>query len=155
MILAARLPVHRQTLAQQRLGAGEIAVQPQDRRQIAQADRRLAMLVAEHLPADAQRFALQRLRALVESLVLVDAPELDERDGDVGVFPGPSSLRRIAERLFERARRGRVIALRPRDDAEIVQRLRDADVFGPNTRRPLASACSSSGCALSKTPSRR
>ena len=75
-----------QALPEQRLGAGEIAVQPQDRREIAQADRGFAVFVAEHLAPDRQRLAMQRLGALVESLILVDAAELRQRDRDVRVL---------------------------------------------------------------------
>jgi hypothetical protein len=103
MIRAARLEVHLEALAKQRLGAGEIAVQSQHRREIAQADGGLAVLVAERLTADAEGFALNRLGALVEPWSWYTRPSSTSVTATSG-FSGRAAAAH-GQRLFERARR--------------------------------------------------
>ena len=125
---AARLDVGVVRLAEQRLGAGEIAIEAQHRGEIALADGGLAVPVAEHLPADVQRFAVQRLGPLVQSLILIDASELRERDGDVRMLRA-EQLPPHRQRLLEPLSGGAVVALVREHDAQVVERLRHLRVL--------------------------
>ena len=72
---------------------------------------------------------MQRLGPIVQALVLIDASELGQRDRDVRVLRAEQRAPH-RQRPFERLAGGRVVALVGQHDAEIVERLRDADVLG-------------------------
>ena len=125
---AARLDVGVVRLAEQRLGAGEIAVEAQHGGKIALADGSLAVPGAEHLPADVQRLAVQRLRPLIQSLVLIDPSELRERDGDVRMLRA-EQLPAHRQRFLEPLPGGTVVALVREHGPQVVERLRHLRVL--------------------------
>ena len=79
-------------------------------------------LLAEQLPPDRQRFAMKRLGATVEALILIDAPELHQRDGDVRVLAAEQPAPHV-QRQFEARPRARVVAHLRQQNAEVVQAL--------------------------------
>ena len=71
---------------------------------------------------------MERLGAIVQTLILIDASELGERHGDIRVLRA-EELAPKTERLFEGPAGRRVVPLVREDDAKVVERLRHADVF--------------------------
>ena len=116
-------------LAQQRLGAGEVAAPHQDQAEVALARRGLAVILAEHRLADGERFAGQRLGLARSSRVGQRARQLDERDGDVLV---PRTEQPPAHREASRSS-GSACAGWPMlavQHAEVVEALRQLHVLG-------------------------
>ena len=120
-------------MAQQRFGAVEVAVEPQHRREIAQAHGGFAGPVSEQRASDRQRLAVERLGARVQALILVDAAELGQRVGDVRMLDTVDTPP-DGQGRFEVCGRRLIVALLRGQCAEIVQRLRDAGVLGPERR---------------------
>ena len=86
------------------------------------------MLVAEHLPPDLERFAMQRLGPLIQSLILIDASELRQRHRDVAMLAEQGAP--DAERPFQRLAGGAIVPLVGQHHAQVVERLRDLHVLG-------------------------
>src|SRR5688500_16983100 len=80
------------------------------------------MDLAKYLAPDVERFTVERLRAIAETAIDVDAPELDERDGDVLVHVAEQAAAH-RQRLLEQRLRPFRIALLARQHAEIVEGL--------------------------------
>ena len=121
-------------MPEQRLGAGEIAVQAQHRRQIAQADRGFPVILAEHPPPDGQRFAMKRLGSLIQSL---DPGRRVRAPTSVTATSGMLGARGacVASRAPVRGAGSAVgvVALVRQHDAEIVERLRHVHVLRRRT----------------------
>ena len=88
------------------------------------------MIVAERFLPDRQRFAQQRLGALVGTQILVDASELDERDGDIRVLR-TEKLAAHDQRLRQVAFGVGIVRLFDQHGAQIVECLRHANVLRP------------------------
>ena len=137
--LPARPAVQLEALAQQHLGAVEVAVQPQHRGERTHADGSLPVFIAKHAAPDRQRLALQRFGAVVQPSILVHAPELDHRDGDVQRAPNPADGG--ASRAPVPGLRGLgVVALLGQHRTEVVEGLGDPQVLGARTPAPRSPA---------------
>src|SRR4029453_4258526 len=75
MIFAARFSIRLDRLPEERFGRRQMPVQPQYGGEIALADRGFAMILSERSSPDLQGFSLQRAGTIVQSLILVDAPQ--------------------------------------------------------------------------------
>src|SRR5262249_58723286 len=117
----------RDILAEQLFRAGEIALVHQQQRQLVLRGRGFAVLLAEDLPPNRQRLTRGRLGFRAAPPIFQYARQLDQRNRDVLVhrteYTPPDR-----EALDEQRLRGRDIAERTLQDAQIVEALRHANV---------------------------